>query len=85
VSICLKCRIVFILVANSSVMLDVFFRSLQSFAFPRKTQTQLDLYISSIHGLNGVTVTIKMKTYKSFNSEAPDMDIQLVLEPPLSD
>jgi hypothetical protein len=67
-------------------MLDVFFRSLQSnAAFSRKTQTQLDLYISSIHGLSGVTVTIKMKTYKSFNNEAPNMDIQLVMEPPMSD
>jgi hypothetical protein len=58
-------------------------RCVQTNAFPRKSQAKADLYITSIHGLSGPTVTLKMRTYKSFNDEVANMDIQLVMEAPL--
>ena len=57
------------------------YHSVQTNAYPRNVQTCLDLYFSSMHGLSGFIVTMKMKTFKSFNNEIPDFDIQLVMQP----
>ena len=49
----------------------------------RKTQTQLDLYIGSVYGKSGLDLTMRLRTFQTFNDEAPLMDIELVMEPPL--
>jgi len=53
----------------------------QTNAYPRNVQTKLDLYLSTMHGLGGVIVILKMKTYRSFRNEVPNFDIQLVMQP----
>lgn len=57
-------------------------RALQKNAFPRIVQTRLDIYISSVYGSRGFVVTMKMNTFKSLDDQGPQMDIQLILQPP---
>ena len=51
-------------------------------AYPRHVQTRLDLYVASMYGMCGLIVTMKMKTKQSFNGDLPDLDMQLIMEPP---
>ena len=60
------------------------YQSIQQNAFPRKTQTRIDMYQACTYGDSSISVTMKIRTFKTSDDEAPYLDIQMVVEPPRS-